>query len=96
MKVIISGGDKGIVSELESVSEKDLSFQPYSTFRYSGNERFWKSNVHKIKYSGTHIARHAINVIEDISLKTIDAPNVVSLLFVEKGLIQCKTENGGL
>lgn len=96
MKVIISGKDKNIISEMESISENDLSFQSYSKVKYSSKESFWNSHAHEIKYSGTHIARHIVNVHEDISLQTIDAPNVVSLFFVEKGMIQCESENKGL
>lgn len=94
MKVIISKADKHIISEMESISGHDLSAPSFSKTQYSSSESFWNSHAHEIRYGGTHIARHRVDVLEDISLQTIDAPNVVSLFFVENGLIQCKSENG--
>lgn len=95
MKVIISTKDKSIISEVESISENDLSLQSFNRSNYSSSESFWTSNAQEIKYRGTHVSRHHVNVLEDISLQTIDAPNVISLFFVEKGLIQCSSDNGG-
>ena len=95
MKVIISSSDKNIISEIDSISERDLSFQSYSKLKYSSDESFWSSQAHEIKYCGTHIARHQVNVLEDIFLQTVDAPNVVSLFFVENGLIKCNSVNDG-
>ncbi|MDJ1469261.1 AraC family transcriptional regulator [Cytophagaceae bacterium DM2B3-1] len=94
MRVVISGSDNRVISETESISENDLSFQAYSKLKYSSNESFWKSSAHEIRYNGTHIARHTVNVLEDISLQTFDAPNVVSLFFVEKGIIQSESYTG--
>lgn len=94
MKVIISKADKRIISEMESTSDNDLSSPSFSKTQYSSSESFWNSHAQEIRYQGTHIARHHVDVLEDISLQTIDAPNVVSLFFVESGLIQCKSENG--
>lgn len=96
MKVIISGSDSSIISESESISKNDLMFESYSKSQYSSHESFWNSNAQEIRYSGTHIARHHVNVLEDISVKTIDAPNVVSLFFVENGKIQSESDNGNL
>lgn len=96
MKVVISGSDKQVISESESISKDDLQFKSYSRQKFSSNESFWNSNAHEIKFSGTHIARHHVNVLEDVSVKTFDAPNVVSLFFVENGMIQSESEDGKL
>ncbi|WP_114789096.1 AraC family transcriptional regulator [Niabella yanshanensis] len=95
MKIIISKADKTVISEIDGISGNDLSSQSYTRLKYSSSESFWNSQAHEIKYGGTHIARHNVNVLEDISLRTVDAPSVVSLFFVEKGLIQCNPENAG-
>lgn len=95
MKVIVSHHDQGILAEMESISEQDLLCPSFSRLQYSSSESFWKSQVHEIRYRGTHIARHHIDVLEDISLQTSEAPNVVSLFFVEQGLIQCESVHEG-
>ncbi len=95
MKVIISKADKRTIAEMNSTSGSDLSSQSFSRTKYSSSESFWTSQAHEITYGGTHIARHRVDVLEDISLRTIDAPNVVSLFFVERGLIQCRTDTDG-
>lgn len=96
MRVVISGSDKRVISDLESISNHDLSFETYSKLQYASSETFWSSKAHEIKYSGTHIARHNVSVHEDISLRTFDAPNVVSLFFVENGTIQSESGGGKL
>jgi len=93
VKIIISKADKTVISETDGISGGDLSSKSYSKLKYSSSESFWSSQAHEIKYEGTHIARHKVNVLEDISLRTVDAPKVVSLFFVEKGVIQCNPSN---
>lgn len=94
MRVVISDSDNQVLSDSESISNKDLLYDLYRKISYSSDETFWKSEAQEIKYTGTHIATHKVNVLKDITLRTFDAPDVISLFFVENGFIQVETGHG--
>lgn len=94
MKVIISNPRHDILSSTESpaLTVPNLHFEED---HYSSNESYWKSQVREIRYAGTHIATHRVNVLQPVEIRTTDAPPLISLFFVEKGAITTQANGTG-
>ncbi|UYQ93409.1 AraC family transcriptional regulator [Chitinophaga horti] len=90
MKVIISNKHNDVLSSTDMPAIAPFAGPDYNEISYTSNEPYWKSQASEIRYGGTHIATHDVNILEPVQVRTVDAPTTVSLFFVEKGAITTK------
>ncbi|MBN8784408.1 MAG: helix-turn-helix transcriptional regulator [Terrimonas ferruginea] len=88
MQLIISNQHNEIISS--GHTDSPLTASVYKEFAYQSSEPFWQSTAREIHYPGTHIAMHEVNVLQSVNVQTLDAPQTVSLFFVENGSLVSK------
>jgi len=88
MQLIVSNQHNEIISSGQLDSPPPTS--AYNEFAYQSSESYWQSSAKEIHYPGTHIAMHEVDVLQSVNVQTLDAPQTVSLFFVENGSLVSK------
>lgn len=87
MKIEISNLNKDIIKTSDVFHQNNETPRPFHKVTNTVVEKHWTSKSKEIWAGGTHLIIHDIHVHEEIGLKTIEAPKIVSLLFLENGTI---------